>query len=135
MYLQGNAVSNQLKALRPRIKHDSHGFDFGELIKQGKRISAVAAVATQDMNRSTSGPSFKYTVSFKVLGMRGFQPWLAKEKPEPKVYRSFDRMLRSLRTRGYRGAITVYQDNEPGSAKSNSIGACASPGLDEFVEA
>jgi hypothetical protein len=100
---------------RPRkTKEGLEKADISGLIQEGERITGVYTVVRSDGCRSTVWtPAFEYTIFVKTSKSLEYLPWLATENGLPKVFKSFDRMLRLLREFGYKGLVTVYDESDP----------------------
>ena len=74
---------------------------------------AYIVVRTGGPRSSEYTPSFEFFLFVTITGMRGYHPVLAAEGGKPRVFKSFDRVLRMLRELGYNGPITIYDEHDP----------------------
>ena len=93
------------------------GFEKAEIVaflREGERISgSYVLVRPGKPGLSAYSPSFDYTLFLSITGLRGYYALLAAEGGEPRVFRSFDRLLRMLRELGYLGQVSVYDEDDP----------------------
>jgi hypothetical protein len=93
------------------------GFEKAEIaafLREGERISGShVLVRPGKPGLSAYSPSFDYTLFLSITSLRGYYVLLAAEGGEPRVFRSFDRLLRMLRELGYLGQISVYDEGDP----------------------
>jgi hypothetical protein len=88
--------------------------DVRAFLREGERITGAYAVVRPGAEVSSVWtPAFEYTLFVSITGLRGYYPWLATDSGAPKVYKSFDRMLRGIRELGYQGAVLVYDEADP----------------------
>lgn len=88
--------------------------DISAFLREGERLVGAYVLVRAGGRRSTVWtPAFDYTLFVSVTGLRGYHPWLAAEDGEPKIFKSFDRMLRTLRELGYQGSVTLYDESDP----------------------
>lgn len=120
---------------RPRQRRS--GFekcDIEKFLAEGERVAGVYVVSRAGKPLpSRYAPSLDFWVFVSITGMRGYYALLASGGAEQRVFRSFDRVYRALREMGYRGPITVYEDDdprrpaEPGGATRRRPGDKAAP--------
>lgn len=94
------------------------GFEKAELAKflgEGERIAAAFVVVrarTPVSSRYT--PALEYSLFVNVTGMRGYFSYLgANIGGQPRVFKSFDRLLTIVRELGYLGVVSVYDEDDP----------------------
>lgn len=81
---------------------------------EGERMVGAYVVVRAGGRRSTVyTPAFDYSLFVKLTGLRGYYAWLAAEDGKPKIFKSFDRMLRGLRELGYQGSVCLYDESDP----------------------
>jgi hypothetical protein len=100
-----------------RPRQPRSGFEKWEIEKflaEGERIAGVYVVSRDgEPLPSRYAPSLDFWVFISITGMRGYYALLASRSAEQRVFRSFDRMYRTLREMGYRGPIAVYDEEDP----------------------
>jgi hypothetical protein len=108
---------------RPRQpRSGSEKCEIEKFLAEGERVAGVYVVSRPgEPLPSRCAPSLDFWVFISITGMRGYYALLASSGAEQRVFRSFDRVYRTLRQMGYRGPITVYDDDprrpaEPGGA-------------------
>jgi hypothetical protein len=104
------------KGGRPRKPRS--GFEKAEIstfLGEGERIAgAYVVVRPGKTGLSTYYPSFDYLLFISFTGLRGYYAYLEGSRTgKPRVFRSFDRILRMLRDLGYTGPFTVYDEDDP----------------------
>lgn len=98
---------------RPR-KHKTGLYkpEIEAFLREGERIIRAYVVVKPGGRRSTIWtPAFDYLLYVNLSGLRGYHPWLTDDG-EPKIFKSFDRMLRSLRELGYIAPIMLYDEGD-----------------------
>ena len=101
-----------------RPRNPRTGFEKAELAKflaEGKRLAAAYIIVRPGKpgnSRYTS--ALEYSVFVNVTGLRGYFAYLsATSDGQPRVFKSFDRLLVIVRELGYLGAINVYDADDP----------------------
>jgi hypothetical protein len=88
--------------------------DISKFLGEGERIvSAYVVVRAGKPIPTEFAPSFDYSLFINITGMRGYYADLEGTRSgKPRVFRSFDRILKMLRGLGYIGPITVYDEDD-----------------------
>jgi hypothetical protein len=99
---------------RRKRKQGLEKADIVAFLGEGERLVSAYAMVRPGGERSTVWtPAFGFYLYVRVSGLRGFHPWLESDTGKAKTFKSFDRMLRNLRALRYRGAVTVYDEQDP----------------------
>jgi hypothetical protein len=94
------------------------GFEKAEIstfLGEGERIAgAYVVMRAGKPGLSAYSPSFDYLLFVNITGLRGYYAYLEGTRTgKPRVFRSFDRILRMLRELGYTGPTIVYDEDDP----------------------
>ena len=101
-----------------RRRKERTGLDKGDIsafLAEGEKIVGVYAVV-RSADRPVSSqwtPTFDFLLFVSLTGLRGYFPVMATERPEQRVFKSFDRLLRMLRELGFHGPITTFDEADP----------------------
>lgn len=88
--------------------------DISAFLAEGEQlVNAYALVQAGGQRSSKYTPAFEYLLYVHISGLRGYHPWLESDSGKAKLFKSFDRMLRTLRSLGYMGSITVFDEGDP----------------------
>lgn len=101
-----------------RPRQSKTGFDKSDIaafISEGESLGGAYAIARRSgPYTSKYTPDFEYILFVSISGIRGYHPLLASTGLEPRIFKSFDRVLRMLRDElDFDGSITVYDCDDP----------------------
>lgn len=114
---KGAPLGERLGSRIGRPRKARTGFEKAEIstfLEEGERIAGAYIVVRAGQPVSTAFmPSFDYSLYINITGLRGYYAYLeGKRSGKPRIFRSFDRILKMLRGLGYRGPITVYDEDD-----------------------
>jgi hypothetical protein len=88
--------------------------DISKFLGEGERIVGAYVVVRAGKPISTEfAPSFDYSLFINITGLRGYYAYLEGTRTgKPRIFRSFDRILKMLRGLGYLGPVTAYDEDD-----------------------
>lgn len=116
-YTLNSAIPGESLGRAGRPRQARKGFEKAEIsvfLAEGERIVGAYVVSRAGKPVSSAyTPSFDYSLFVSITGLRGYYAYLEGDRTnKPRIFRSFDRILKMLRDLGYNGPITLYAEGD-----------------------